>query len=50
MPEKCRRINDALIVTVFAVFLWMMGCESDMEVTGKNIGESMAQIAGSAEK
>lgn len=50
MPEKCRRINYALIVTVFAVFLWMMGCESDMEVTGKNIGESMAQIAGSAEK
>lgn len=40
MSEKCRKIIYALVVTVFAAFLWMICCENDRKVSDKAIGET----------
>ena len=43
MSEKCRKIIYALVVTVFAAFLWMICCENDRKVSDKAIGETTVQ-------
>ena len=43
MSEKCRKIIYALVVTVFAAFLWMICCENDRKVTDTVIGETTVQ-------
>ena len=50
MSGKCRKIMYALIVTVFAAFLWMICCENDRKVSDKAIGETTVQSMRSAEK
>ena len=40
----------ALVVTVFAAFLWMICCENDRKVTDKAIGETTVQSMRSGEK
>lgn len=50
MSGKCRKIMYALIVTVFAAFLWMICCENDRKVSDKAIGETTVQSMRSGEK
>ena len=50
MSEKCRKIIYALVVTVFAAFLWMICCENDRKVSDKAIGETTVQSMRSGEK
>lgn len=50
MSEKCRKIIYALVVTVFAAFLWMICCENDRKVTDTVIGETTVQSMSSGEK
>ena len=50
MSEKCRKIIYALVVTVFAAFLWMICCENDRKVTDTVIGETTVQSMRSGEK
>ena len=40
----------ALVVTVFAAFLWMICCENDWKVSDKAIGETTVQSMRSGEK
>ena len=50
MSGKCRKIMYALVVTVFAAFLWMICCENDRKVSDKAIGETTVQSMRSGEK
>ena len=50
MSGKCRKIMYALVVTVFAAFLWMICCENDRKVTDTVIGETTVQSMRSGEK